>query len=81
MYSPPVPPETRMVRGKQTKREGDNGKGIERPVGLLLKSFRYVLGQFRELPSPDQCLKNKVFTCVSLFFFIMAERTKPSIHA
>ena len=33
------------MRGKQTKREGDNGKGKERPEGLLLKSFRYVLGQ------------------------------------
>ena len=40
MYSPPVPPERRMVRGKQTKREGDNGNGIEKPEGLLLKSFR-----------------------------------------
>ena len=59
VYSPPVPPERRMVTGKQTKREGDNGKGIERPEGFLLKSFRYVLGQFRELPSPDQCLKER----------------------
>ena len=32
-----------MVRGKQTKREGDNEKGIERREGLLLKSFRFVL--------------------------------------
>lgn len=59
-----------MVRGKQTKREGDNEKGIERREGLLLKSFRHVLGQFRELISPDQCLtKNKVYTCVSLFLY------------
>ena len=81
VYSPPVPPERRIVRGKQTKREGDNGKGIERPEGLLLKSFRYVLGQFRELPSPDQCLKEQGIYMRIAFFFIMAERTKPSIHA
>ena len=58
------------MRRQQTKREGDNEKGIERHEGLLLKSFRYVLGQFRELISPDQCLtKNKVYTCVSLFLY------------
>ena len=69
-----------MVRGKQTKREGDNGKGIERHEGFLLKSFRYVLGQFRELLSPDQCLKEQGIYMRSAFFCIMAERTKPSIH-
>lgn len=78
---PPAPPERRMVRRQQTKREGDNEKGIERHEGLLLNSFRYVLGQFRELLSPDQCLKEQgIYMCIA-FFCIMAERTKPSIHA
>ena len=72
-----------MVRRQQTKREGDNEKRIERPVGLLLKSFRYVLGQFRELLSPDQyaMFKRTRYIHVYRFFCIMAERTKPSIHA
>ena len=78
----PAPPERRMVRGKQPKREGDNGKGKERPKGLPLKSFRYVLGHwFRELPSPDQCLKEQGIYMRIAFFCIIAERTKPSIHA
>ena len=33
--SPPAPPERRKMKGKQTKREGDNEKGIERNEGLL----------------------------------------------
>ena len=65
------------MRGKQTKREGDNGKGIERPEGLLLKSFRYVLGQFRELPSPDQCLKEQgIYMRIAFFLSWLRERSR-----
>ena len=40
-----------------------------------------MLGQFRELLSPDQCLKEQgIYIHVYRFFCIMAERTKPSIH-
>ena len=77
VYSPPVPPERRMVREKQTKREGDYGKGIERPVRLLLKSFRYVLGQFRELPSPDQCLKEQgIYMRIAFFVSWLREQSR-----
>ena len=65
------------MRRQQTKREGDNEKGIERHEGLLLKSFRYVLGQFRELLSPDQCLKEQgSYMCIAFFVSWLRERSR-----
>ena len=70
-----------MVRGQQTKREGDNEKGIERHEGLLLKSFRYVLGQFRDLLSPDQCLKEQgIYMCIAFFVSWLRERSRVYMH-
>ena len=70
-----------MVRGKQTKREGDTEKGIERHEGLLLNSFRYVLGQFRELLSPDQCLKEQgIYMCIAFFVSWLRERSRVYMH-